>query len=93
MLGLVCVAHIHAESAHVAVPPAGKLYHGFYWGGIGTDEHDPTEHDVTPNDVAQYEQAIGKRTAWIYFSDNWRENFQPRRAAGSVSSRKFRTSG
>src|SRR5260370_25850552 len=74
LLGLVCVAHIQAESVHVAVPPAGKLYHGFYWGGVGTDEHDPTEHDVTPEDVARYEQAVGKQTTWIYFSNNWFES-------------------
>jgi len=74
LLGLVCVAHIHAESAHVAVPPVGKLYHGSYWGGVGTDEHDPTEHDVTPGDVERYEQAVGKQAAWIYFSDNWFES-------------------
>ena len=56
-------------------PAAGKLYHGFYWGGVGTDEHDPTEHDVTPKDVARYEQAlVGKQTAWIYFANNWFES-------------------
>jgi hypothetical protein len=58
----------------VAPPPSGKLYHGFYWGGVGTDEHDPTEHDLTPADVTRYEQAVGKRAAWIYFSDNWFES-------------------
>jgi hypothetical protein len=63
-----------ATKAEVAPPPPGKLYHGFYWGGVGTDEHDPTEHDLTPADVARYEQAVGKQTAWIYFSDNWFES-------------------
>ena len=37
------VALVHA--APIALPPAGKLYHGFYFGGVGTDSHDPTEHD------------------------------------------------
>src|SRR2546430_11302174 len=69
-----CAATLHAQDVHVAVPPAGKLYHGLYWGGVGTDEHDPTEHDVTPNDVARYEQAVGKQTAWIYFANNWFES-------------------
>jgi len=55
-------------------PPAEKLYHGLLWGGVGTDEHDPTEHDVTPNDVTGYEQAVGKQTAWIYFANNWFES-------------------
>lgn len=50
------------------------MYHGFYWGGVGTDTHDPSEHDVTPDDVARYEQAVGKRAAWIYFSNNWFES-------------------
>ena len=58
----------------IAPPPAGKLYHGFYWGGVGTDTHDPSEHDVTPADVARYEQAVGKTAAWIYFSNNWFES-------------------
>jgi hypothetical protein len=42
--------------------------------GGGTDEHDPTEHDVTPEDVARYEQAVSKQTAWAYFSNNWFES-------------------
>src|SRR4029077_9533106 len=69
-----CGSILHAESPRILPPPAGKLYHGFYWGGVGTDEHDPTEHDVTPEDVARYEQAVGKKTAWIYFSNNWFES-------------------
>ena len=58
----------------IATPPAGKLYHGCYWGGAGTDEHDPTEHDVTPADVARYEEAVGAKSTWVYFSDNWFES-------------------
>ena len=69
-----CVVALHAETARVQPPPAGKLYHGFYWGGVGTDTHDPTEHDVVPADVERYEQAVGAKTAWIYFSDNWFES-------------------
>jgi len=71
---LVCVGPLPAESLRILPPPSGKLYHGFYWGGIGTDRHDPTEHDVTPADVASYEQAVGKKAAWIYFSNNWFES-------------------
>ena len=48
----------------IAPPPPGKLYHGFYWDGIGTDKHDPTEHDVTPEDVGRYEQTLGKKTGF-----------------------------
>lgn len=69
-----CVALLNAQSPRVLPPAAGKLYHGLYWGGIGTDTHDPTEHDVTPQDVARYENAVGAKTAWVYFSDNWFES-------------------
>jgi hypothetical protein len=63
-----------AAGSTIAPPPAGKLYHGFYWGGVGTDTHDPSEHDVTPADAARYEQAVGKKAAWVYFSHNWFES-------------------
>jgi len=49
-----CVASLHGESPSILPPPSEKLYHGFYWGGVGTDTHDPTEHDVTPADVTRY---------------------------------------
>jgi hypothetical protein len=69
----MCLSN-NVYAASVSVPPSGKLYHGFYWGGVGTDTHDPTEHDVTEADVAQYEEAVGAQTAWVYFSDNWFES-------------------
>src|SRR5213592_702833 len=74
LLVLCFVVEGHAESPRILPPPTGKLYHGFYWGGVGTDTHDPTEHDVAPADVARYEQAVGAKTAWIYFSNNWFES-------------------
>ena len=61
-------------NVEIAPPRSGKLYHGFYWGGVGSDEHDPTEHDFTAANVARYEEAVRKQTAWIYFSDNWFES-------------------
>src|SRR5436305_7291279 len=67
-------AAVTALAGPVAQPPAGKFYHGFYFGGIGTDTHDPTEHDVSPQDVERYEKAVGAKTAWVYFSDNWFES-------------------
>jgi glycosyl hydrolase family 26 len=72
---------LSAQSASVLPPPAGKLYHGCYWGGVGTDTHDPTEHDITPADVARYEEAVGAKTAWIYFSNNW---FESRKFPGEM---------
>jgi Glycosyl hydrolase family 26 len=65
----------------IAPPPPGKLYHGCYWGGVGTDTHDPSEHDVTSQDVVRYEQAVGKKTAWVYFSNNW---FESRKFPGEM---------
>ncbi len=61
-------------AAPIATPPPGKLYHGFYYDGVGTDTHDPTEHDVAPADVNHYEDTVGAKTTWIYFSDNWFES-------------------
>ena len=69
-----CVVALHAQSPRIQPPPPGKLYHGFYWGGVGTDTHDPTEHDVTAADMVRYEQAVGAKTAWVYFSHNWFES-------------------
>ena len=68
------IALLNAGQPRIPPPPAGKLYHGFYWGGVGTDTHDPTEHDVTGRDVDGYEEAVAARTAWVYFSDNWFES-------------------
>ena len=72
LLAFFVVAIAHA--ARVAPPPIGKLYHGFYYGGVGTDTHDPTEHDVLPGDVERYEKTVGAKTTWVYFSDNWFES-------------------
>src|SRR5438874_6817072 len=69
-----CVSILNAEPPRVLPPPAGKLYHGCYWGGVGTDTHDPTEHDVIPADVTRHEQAVGEKTTWVYFSNNWFES-------------------
>ena len=48
----------------------GKLYQGFFYDGPSRSN----EHDVTPEDVARYEQAVGKKTAWVFFSNNWLES-------------------
>ncbi|PYI92614.1 MAG: beta-mannanase [Verrucomicrobia bacterium] len=57
----------------VAPPPPGKLYQGVYFDEPAA-QHDPTEHDITEKDVAQFEQALGTKTAWVYFSNNWFES-------------------
>jgi Glycosyl hydrolase family 26 len=71
----LCFAFTQAEAGStIAPPPSGKLYHGCYWGGVGSDTRDPTEHDVTAADVAGYEEAVGQKAAWVYFSNNWFES-------------------
>ncbi|MEW6365856.1 MAG: glycosyl hydrolase [Acidobacteriota bacterium] len=55
-----------ATSTTIKPPPAGKLYHGVYPGGQ-TGEED----DLTPADLASYEQTVQKTAAWVYFSNNW----------------------
>jgi Glycosyl hydrolase family 26 len=64
-------------SAHgverIAPPPAGKLYQGLYFDEPAA-KRDPTEHDVTPENVAGFEQTLSTRTAWVYFSNNWFES-------------------
>ena len=95
LLGALSVPAISGKTPHIYPPPPGRLYHGFYWGGVGTDTHDPTEHDVTSEDVARYEQAIGKEAAWIFFptTGSSLENFRPPCADGSAILAKSRMSG
>lgn len=57
----------------VAPPPAGKLYQGLYF-DEPANGHDPTEAEVRPADVMRYENAVGKRAAWVFFSNNWGES-------------------
>jgi len=57
----------------IAPPPAGKLYQGLYFDEPAAGR-DPTEHDITPEDVVRFEGAIGSKTAWIFFSNNWSES-------------------
>ena len=57
----------------IAPPPAGKLYQGLYFDEPAAGR-DPTEHDVTAENVTRFEQTLGTKTAWIFFSDNWSES-------------------
>ena len=56
----------HKEALRILTPPAGMLLHGVYTGGI-TGEED----DITPADLSAYIRTVGKRPAWVYFSNNW----------------------
>jgi Glycosyl hydrolase family 26 len=57
----------------IAVPPAGKFYQGLYFDEPKAGA-DPTEHDVTATDVARFEEAVGTKTTWVFFSNNWFES-------------------
>ncbi|HKP92736.1 MAG TPA: hypothetical protein VJS88_02475, partial [Chthoniobacterales bacterium] len=57
----------------IARPPPGKLYQGLYF-DEAKPGHDPTEDDVTPADVARFEETLGTKTAWVFFSNNWFES-------------------
>lgn len=50
----------------IGVPSAGQLYHSVFPGGTSG-----WEDDITSDDVASYESAVGRRVAWVYFSNNW----------------------
>lgn len=52
--------------ARLAVPGDGRLYHGVYPGGPSG-----AEDDITPEGLSEYERLVGRRAAWVYFSDNW----------------------
>jgi len=55
-----------ARPAKLALPADGALYHGVYPGGVSGDED-----DLAPEDLARYEKTVGRRAAWVYFSNNW----------------------
>jgi hypothetical protein len=57
----------------IAPPAQGKLYQGLYFDEPAA-EHDPTEHDINATDVARFEQPLGTKTAWVFFSNNWFES-------------------
>jgi hypothetical protein len=56
-------------AASVPPPPSGKFYQGFYYSGSSDNEN-----GVTPADVSLYEQTVGARATWVFFSDNWYES-------------------
>lgn len=59
-------ASVRALRTPLPLPPPGSLYHGVFPG--------PTngrEDGVTPEDLASYESAVGRRAAWVYFSSDW----------------------
>ncbi len=72
-MGMILLAVTLTGAPSVAPPPDGKLYQGLYFDEPAAD-HDPTENDVTAKNVARFEESMGKKTAWVFFSDNWFES-------------------
>lgn len=50
----------------IGVPPSATLYHGVYPG-----QKDREEYQITPSSLEAYEQAVNRRVAWVYFSNDW----------------------
>ncbi|MDD5594517.1 MAG: glycosyl hydrolase, partial [Candidatus Margulisbacteria bacterium] len=50
----------------VGSPPAGKIYHGVYPGGMNQPEN-----SIVKTDLEVYQQAVGKKAAWVYVPNNW----------------------
>jgi hypothetical protein len=58
----------------LAPPPSGQFYQGFFSSAPDPATDDETEHNVTAADVLRFERAVGKKTSWVYFSNNWCES-------------------
>lgn len=52
----------------IVEPGKGKLYHAAY---PGSSADNAEEDDITANDIKNYENAAGKKIAWVYFSNSW----------------------
>ncbi|MEO8043830.1 MAG: glycosyl hydrolase [Spartobacteria bacterium] len=63
-----------AKGDSFAPPSPGKFYQGFFYSAPTPGSDDANEHNVTAADVDRFEKAVGKKTAWVYFSDNWFES-------------------
>jgi hypothetical protein len=50
----------------IVPPPAGRLYHGVFPGDTGLEDELPSFDDLDG-----YENAVGKKVAWVYFSHFW----------------------
>jgi glycosyl hydrolase family 26 len=54
--------------ALLEAPPRGGLYHAVY---PGSAANPGSEDAIAPADVDSYEEAVGHRVAWVYFSHEW----------------------
>ncbi len=55
-----------APPLDIQAPPEGQYYHGVFSG-----REDGQEDFIRESDLADYEAAVGKTAAWVYFSHNW----------------------
>jgi hypothetical protein len=74
LVAVICAAVSNTSGAQrIDAPPAGKLYQGLYFDEPAAGR-DPTEHDITATDVARFEETLGTKTVWVFFSNNWSES-------------------
>jgi hypothetical protein len=74
VVALLLTSASNATAApRISPPPPGKLYQGLYF-DEPSPGRDPTEHDVTAENVARFEQTLGTKTVWVFFSSNWSES-------------------
>ena len=67
LLATACLAAGQSASGQsLPAPAAGRFYHGSYPGGVSGEED-----DITVRDVQSYEDIVGQKAGWIYFSNNW----------------------
>ena len=65
-ISLIWAAAALASASPIAAPPAGRLYHGVFPGGVYQNK------DVIGRaDLVSYQQTVGKKVVWVYFSDDW----------------------
>ena len=66
LLTAACLAAGSAAGQPLPAPAAGRFYHGSYPGGVSGEED-----DITVRDVQTYEDVVGQKAEWVYFSNNW----------------------
>ena len=54
-----------ATGTHLALPPAGKMYHSVYPGGKTGEEV------IAQADLVSYQAAVGQQAAWVSCTNDW----------------------
>lgn len=72
-----------AKTSGLALPLAGRVYHGVFPGTFNTNEE-----KMKPSDLEAYEQAVGRKAAWVYITNNWHSSRAfPAQTAGWIRAR------